>query len=81
MTTPGRLSAVPSTHPVAVTAGQTLTPDEARYVDAARAANTVRGYRADWTDFTTWCDTAAAHRSRRIPPPSPATSPTWPGAD
>ena len=35
-----------------------LTEDEARYVEAARAANTVRGYRADWTDFTTWCDTA-----------------------
>lgn len=54
---------------MAVTAGQTLTPDEARYVDAARAANTVRGYRADWTDFTTWCDTAG-----RAPlPADPAT--------
>ncbi|MBJ7337242.1 hypothetical protein [Mycolicibacterium sp.] len=32
----------PTTHPVAVVADQTLTADEARYVDAARAANTVR---------------------------------------
>ncbi|MCV7137112.1 tyrosine-type recombinase/integrase [Mycobacterium hodleri] len=48
----------PTTHPVAVVADQTLTAAEARYVDAARAANTVRGYRADWTDFTTWCHTA-----------------------
>jgi len=52
-------SPVPSTtHPVTVVAEQTLTAAEARYVEAARAANTVRGYRADWTDFTTWCDTA-----------------------
>ena len=46
------------THPVAIAADQVLTEDEARYVEAARAANTVRGYRADWTDFTTWCDSA-----------------------
>jgi hypothetical protein len=48
----------PTQHPVAIAADQVLTEDEARYVEAARAANTVRGYRADWTDFTTWCDTA-----------------------
>ncbi|WP_185935088.1 site-specific integrase, partial [Mycolicibacterium hodleri] len=50
--------AVTPTHPVDVVGDQSLTADEARYVDAARAANTVRGYRADWTDFTTWCHTA-----------------------
>jgi site-specific recombinase XerD len=60
VTKPDRLPAPPPTHPVAVTAGQSLTPEEARYVEAARAANTVRGYRADWTDFTTWC-AAAGH--------------------
>ncbi len=27
-----------------------LTEDEAQYVDAARAANTVRGYRSDWQE-------------------------------
>jgi len=34
-----------------------LTAEEAGYVAAARAANTLRGYRSDWTDFTTWCTT------------------------
>lgn len=48
MTIRGRLPAPPPTHPVTVTAGQTLTPEEARYVEAARAANTVRGSRTDW---------------------------------
>lgn len=32
-----------------------LTPAEADYLAAARAANTLRGYRSDWTEFTTWC--------------------------
>lgn len=58
MTIHDRVPASLSTHPVAVVATESLTAEEARYVDAARAANTVRGYRADWTDFTTWCDTA-----------------------
>lgn len=35
--------------------GVPLTPDEAGYVEAARAANTMRGYRSDWREFTTWC--------------------------
>ena len=34
-----------------------LTEDEAGYVEAARAANTMRGYRSDWREFTTWCTT------------------------
>ena len=34
---------------------QPLSADEARYVQAARAANTLRGYRSDWREFTTWC--------------------------
>ncbi|WP_237573607.1 site-specific integrase [Mycolicibacterium lacusdiani] len=58
MTKPGRPAAPAPTHPVAVVATESLTADEARYVDAARSANTVRGYRADWTDFTTWCHIA-----------------------
>lgn len=28
------------------------------YIRASRAANTLRGYRADWAHFTAWCDTA-----------------------
>lgn len=32
-----------------------LTEDEAGYVEAARAANTMRGYRSDWREFSTWC--------------------------
>jgi integrase len=33
-----------------------LPEGEARYARAARAANTLRGYRSDWREFTTWCD-------------------------
>src|SRR5688572_5138634 len=36
-----------------------LSADEAAYVEAARAENTLRGYRSDWAEFTTWCDRAA----------------------
>lgn len=35
-----------------------LSADEAAYVEAARARNTLRGYRSDWAEFTTWCDQA-----------------------
>ncbi|WP_053083059.1 site-specific integrase [Mycolicibacterium chlorophenolicum] len=69
MPTPDRTPAPAPTHPVTVVSDQTLTPDEARYVDAARAANTVRGYRADWTDFTTWC----TERGHAPLPADPAT--------
>ena len=31
-----------------------LSEEEAGYVEAARAANTLRGYRSDWREFTTW---------------------------
>ncbi|MEU7818050.1 site-specific integrase [Pseudonocardia sp. NPDC049154] len=34
-----------------------MTAEEAGYVAASRAANTLRGYRSDWTDFSTWCST------------------------
>ncbi|MGE5764504.1 MAG: hypothetical protein ACM3ZF_11690 [Mycobacterium leprae] len=29
--------------------------DEAGYARAARAANTVKGYRSDWREGTAWC--------------------------
>ena len=35
-----------------------LSADEAKYVQAARAANTLRGYRTDWSEFTRWCEDA-----------------------
>jgi hypothetical protein len=35
--------------------GPRSSGDEAEYVEAARAANTLRGYRSDWREFTTWC--------------------------
>jgi site-specific recombinase XerD len=35
-----------------------LSDDEAGYVEAARAPNTLRGYRSDWSEFTTWCSHA-----------------------
>jgi len=41
--------------PVALLDGVPLTPDEAEYVEAARAANTLRGYRSDWREFASWC--------------------------
>ena len=44
--------------------GVPLTPDEAGYVEAARAANTMRGYRSDWREFTTWC---AQHDTEPMP--------------
>ena len=31
-----------------------LSEDEAGYVEAARAANTMRGYRSDWSEFLGW---------------------------
>jgi site-specific recombinase XerD len=49
--------------------GLPLSGDEATYVAAARAANTLRGYRSDWAEFTTWCARVGA-----VPlPAAPAT--------
>ena len=41
--------------PMAIAEHDELSADERRYIGAARAANTVRGYRSDWTEFATWC--------------------------
>ena len=41
--------------PLDLAAEQPLTADEAAYARAARAPNTLRGYRSDWSEFTTWC--------------------------
>lgn len=47
----------PVTDPLELEADAPLTEDEAGYVEAARAANTLRGYRSDWAEFTGWCAT------------------------
>jgi site-specific recombinase XerD len=57
---PARLGA----DPLELAAGLPLGEDEAAYVAAARAPNTLRGYRSDWAEFTTWC---ARHRADPLP--------------
>ncbi len=47
--------AVPASSAVELLDGVPLPPEEAAYVEAARAANTLRGYRSDWLEFTAWC--------------------------
>lgn len=47
--------------PLAVIDDAPLSDDEATYVEAARAANTLRGYRSDWAEWTSWC-TREAHQ-------------------
>jgi site-specific recombinase XerD len=54
--------------PLALLDGVPLTEDEAGYVAAARAANTLRGYRSDWAEFTGW----AAERALQVLPADPA---------
>lgn len=41
--------------PLALLDNVPLTDDEAGYVAAARAANTLRGYRSDWAEWCNWC--------------------------
>ena len=51
---PARLQA----DPLELAAELPLSEEEAGYVAAARAPNTLRGYRSDWSEFTTWCSHA-----------------------
>jgi site-specific recombinase XerD len=46
--------------PLAVLDEVPLGEDEAAYVDAARAANTLRGYRSDWREWSAWCQSIGA---------------------
>ncbi|MEK6439195.1 site-specific integrase [Pseudonocardia sp. T1-2H] len=48
---------VPGLHadPLELATELPLSEDEAAYVEAARAPNTLRGYRSDWAEFTAWC--------------------------
>jgi site-specific recombinase XerD len=50
--------------PLALLDDVPLSEEEAGYVAAARAANTLRGYRSDWREFTTWCTT---HQNEPMP--------------
>ena len=54
---------------VALLDGVPLSESEAGYVEAARAANTLRGYRSDWREFTAWCN----QRQVEPMPAAPAT--------
>jgi len=47
----------PVQDPLALLDDVPLSEEESGYVEAARAANTLRGYRSDWREFTTWCAT------------------------
>ncbi|MEO6699986.1 MAG: tyrosine-type recombinase/integrase [Jatrophihabitantaceae bacterium] len=45
-----------TSEPLAVPIGDDdLSTAEQEYVGAARATNTVRGYKSDWAEFTNWC--------------------------
>lgn len=61
----------PSSDALELVAGVPLTPDEADYVSRARSANTLRGYRSDWREFTAWCTT---HGYEPVPAPPAAVS-------
>lgn len=72
MSDPRRTELEPSpaaSNPVDLAGAQPLSDDEARYVQAARAANTLRGYRSDWAEFAGWC---AEHGHQPLPAPAAA---------
>lgn len=59
------------TSAIDLAAEQPLSDEEARYVQAARSANTLRGYRSDWTEFSSWC---AEHDHEPLPAAAAAIS-------
>ena len=52
------LTPTTSSDPLHVVDVASLSADEAAYVRAARAANTLRGYRSDWAEWCAWSKTA-----------------------
>ncbi len=52
---PGYVPAATS-DPLRVLDDVALSEDEERYAGAARAANTLRGYRSDWKEWCSWCE-------------------------
>lgn len=67
---PDQLQPAP-TSAIDLAAEQPLSDEEARYVQAARSANTLRGYRSDWTEFSSWC---AEHGHEPLPAAAAAIS-------
>ena len=49
------LEHVRSSDPLALLDDVPLSDDEAGYVAGARAANTLKGYRSDWSEWCSWC--------------------------
>jgi integrase len=71
MTTPDRWTSDPIAALEDESPQTALTTDEAHYVSAAQASNTLRGYRSDWREFTTWC---GEHGQSPLPAQSPTVS-------
>jgi site-specific recombinase XerD len=69
----GQTLAVPGGDVPEFVDGLPLTAAEAGYIAASRAPNTLRGYRNDWKEFTTWC----AHTGRDPLPAAPDTISTY----
>lgn len=65
---------VPPTDPVALLDDVPLSTAEASYVEAARSANTLRGYRSDWREFASWC---LSHGGVEPIPAAPSTISTY----
>ena len=70
---PARASSPGVGDAVALLQGVPLTAGEAAYVEAARAANTLRGYRFDWAESTAYAPAPAWRCCRGRPRRSPAT--------
>jgi integrase len=49
------LRPAPNAGPLSLLDDVSLSDDEAGYVAAARAANTLKGYRSDWSEWCSWC--------------------------
>jgi hypothetical protein len=61
----------PSSDPLALLDDVPVSEEEARYIGAARAANTLRGYRSDWKEWCSWvrhtAQTLSAESRQRCP--------------
>ena len=69
MTNPDHSPAPLESDPVELLDTVPLTETESEYVESARAANTLRGYRSDWREFTSWCT-----QHDRVPLPAAAST-------
>lgn len=62
-----------SSDPLTILNAVSLSEAEKRYAGGARAADTLRGYRADWKEWCAWCNTEALPRFPPLLRASPAT--------